>query len=287
MIKRRYPCSAAWFASAALLISGGCANAQAPIYDASQPYNRGAASSAPVAAPAAGGQTGELLLQLQALQQEVMQLRGIVEDQAHQIETLKQQGLDRYIDLDRRLSQIGGGAAAVGVAAPADGAIAADALPVQPAPGAVAAPGLSEQGAGTVAPAPVEPAQPNEYDAYKAAYAKVKEQNFPAAIQSFQGFIATYPNSTLTPNAYYWLGELYLQTPQDLNAAERAFTKVVEDFPQHSKAPDSLYKLGRVHYMKGDRAKAQSALQQVIDEYGASGSAAPQLAKQFLDQNFN
>jgi tol-pal system protein YbgF len=290
MIKRRYPCSAAWFASAALVISGGCANAQAPIYDASQPYGRGsAASSAPAAPAAQGGQGGELLLQVQALQQEVMQLRGIVEEQAHQIEALKQQGLDRYIDLDRRLSQLGGTAAAGDMAAASSGAIAADAVPMQPVgQDAASASGLPGDGvSGSAAPAPVEPAQANEYDAYKAAYAKVKEQNFAVAIQSFQGFIATYPNSTLTPNAYYWLGELYLQTPQDLNAAERAFTKVIEDFPQHSKAPDSLYKLGRVHYMKGDRAKAQGALQQVIDEYGASGSAAPQLAKQFLDQNFN
>ncbi len=230
------------------------------------------------------------MLQIQALQQEVMELRGIVEEQNHQIETLKQQSLDRYLELDRRIS---GGAAAAGGAATSAidaraplSAPAADALPADTLPmngdvvSAPAGAGVAAQPGGTAAP------QANEYEAYKQAYAKVKEQNFAAATQSFNEFIKHYPSSTLTPNAYYWLGELYLQTPQDLEAADKAFSHVVKQYPQHNKAPDSLYKLGRVYFMKGDKQRAQDLLQQVIDEYGASGSAAPQLAKQFLDQNY-
>jgi tol-pal system protein YbgF len=286
----RYPRSAAWFASAALLIYGGCVHAQAPIIDASEAYRaRTAPAQGGYTAPAAGQQSGELLLQVQALQQEVMQLRGMVEDQGHQIEALKQQGLERYIDLDRRLGQTGAGGPAV--AAGALGAVAlpgGDAsgiAPSEPVGAAQVLDGSAPQAGGAINAG--EMAQANEYEAYKQAYAKVKEQNFPSAIQSFNAFITTYPSSTLTPNAYYWLGELYLQTPQDLEASERAFNKVIDDYPQHSKAPDSLYKLGRVYYMKGDKAKAQDTLQRVIDEYGASGSAAPQLAKQFLDQSLN
>ncbi len=290
MIQRRYPSSAAWLASAALILSSGCASAQAPIIEAGGSYGA-AASSAPRNAPAVadtqGGSSGNLLLQLQSLQQEVMELRGIVEEQNHQIETLKQQSLDRYLELDRR---IGGGAAATGAAAGAafgaapGNAIDAGAPLAPPAAtatgdgmGAAATVGTTDNGAA---------ASTGEYDAYKQAFAKVQAQNFKAAAQEFDAFIKNYPDSTLTPNAYYWLGEVHLQTPQDLAAAEKAFNTVIKDYPQHSKAPDSLYKLGRVYFLKGDKARAQETLQQVIDEYGASGSAAPQLAKQFLDQNF-
>ena len=58
-------------------------------------------------APLANSQ-GELFYQLQLLQQEVMQLRGLVEEQSHQLQKLKQQGMERYIDVDRRLGQLAG-----------------------------------------------------------------------------------------------------------------------------------------------------------------------------------
>jgi tol-pal system protein YbgF len=131
----------------------------------------------------------------------------------------------------------------------------------------------------------MQTAKPEEYEAYQKAYAKLKSQDVGGAIKAFNSFIATYPGSTLAGNAYYWLGKAYLQPPQDAAKAQQAFTKVSGDLPQHTKAPDALYELGKIAYSKGDKAKAKSLLQQVIDNYGTSGSTAPQLAKQFLDQN--
>ena len=55
-----------------------------------------------------GSSAGELYYQLQLLQQEVMQLRGMVEEQDYQIRQLKEQSLERYLDLDRRLKEGGG-----------------------------------------------------------------------------------------------------------------------------------------------------------------------------------
>lgn len=45
----------------------------------------------------------ELFNAIQSLQQEVMQLRGLVEEQAHELSRLQQQSIERYIDLDRRI----------------------------------------------------------------------------------------------------------------------------------------------------------------------------------------
>ena len=52
----------------------------------------------------ASKQFGELFYQMQVLQQEVMLLRGQVEDQSRQLDQVKQQNLNRIVDLDRRVS---------------------------------------------------------------------------------------------------------------------------------------------------------------------------------------
>ena len=273
---------AVWIVGATLFAVASHALAQAPIIDAGQPVSRSSSNSASAtAAPAGGSPTGALYIQLQSLQQEVMELRGIVEEQRHQLDTLKQQSLDRYSDLDKRLSQ-GGGAPVAATAQPDTGVAPVDASATNsPTPAAVPI---------ATAPVPVggmQTAKPEEYEAYQKAYAKLKGQDFPGAIKAFNSFIETYPSSTLAGNAYYWLGKAYLQPPQDLNRAQQAFTKVVGDSPQHTKAPDALYELGKIAFLKGDKPKAKTLLQQVIDNYGTSGSTAPQLAKQFLDQNFH
>lgn len=298
----KYPQRAA-LVSAALLLFSGCVHSQAPIVDASG--SKRSSTQVQPAAPAPSAGVELLLGRVQALEAEVMQLRGIIEEQGYQLETLKQQSLERYIELDKRLGAaaagepladsqplpgIAGGDAggavssadrAVPVAAPAAAeADSADAAPAAPAPQATA-----EQGA--VATAAPQPATgQTDMEAYREAYGRVKAQDFVGAKQLFQGFLTTFPDSNLVPNAHYWLGELYLQSPQDLDAAEKAFNQVLTQFPNHDKAPDALYKLGRIAHMRGDNVRAQELLQQVIDEYGASGSAAPQLAKQFLDQAF-
>lgn len=268
----RYPSSAAWVTSAALVFFGACAYAQAPIIDGAPSISRGGSSSSAAASGAATGQA-ELYRQLQSLQDEVMQLRGLVEEQGHQLDSLKQQSLDRYMDLDRRL----GGNGAAAQASPA----------VAPSPAIDATAPVSAGGAAASSPPVVAPiASPGEQEAYKQAYARLKGQQYTAAIQAFTAFLKDYPSSELVPNTYYWLGELHLvESPQNLNAAEQSFSKLLSDFPQHTKAPDALYKLGKVAFLKGDKPKAKKLMQRVIDEYGASGSSAPQLAKQFIDEN--
>lgn len=264
---------------AVLCFGAALANAQAPIIDASQPS--GSRSKATAASAGGGNAAGDLVMQVQSLQQEVMELRGLVEEQAHQIETLKQQGLDRYNDLDKRIS----GSAAAATSAPAVSGAPESALnanSTEPAATPVNAGVVPTAPAGTMAVA-----NPQEYEAFQVAFVKLKAQDFPGAIKGFNTFIATYPNSSLTPNAYYWLGKAYLlQAAPDSAKAQVAFTKVVGDHPQNDKAPDALYELGKISFQKGDKAKSKAQLQQVIDNYGASGSRSPQLAKQFLDQNF-
>ena len=63
---------------------------------------RGAATYRTTAARSSSG-SAELYVQLQALQVEMSELRGLVEQQAYLIEQLSQRRMDDYLDLDRRL----------------------------------------------------------------------------------------------------------------------------------------------------------------------------------------
>ena len=48
----------------------------------------------------------DMVLQIQQLQDEVRMLRGQLEEQAHQIDTLKLRQRDQYLDLDQRIGEL-------------------------------------------------------------------------------------------------------------------------------------------------------------------------------------
>lgn len=235
---------------------------------------------APVAAPPAPATrpsaTGELYNQVLILQEEVMKLRGIVEEQGEQIRALKQQRLDDYISLDRRIGALGGGSTppagtetgappVAGGEAPPPGAIRADETPRPP-------------------PAPSRPAA-SEEAAYQSAYELVRNRRFPDAIAAFNDFLAQYPSGVYAGNSHYWLGELYLLNGES-DAAKRHFESLVFQFPDNRKVADGMFKLGRIYHQEGDNARAKELLQRVVDEHQGSDSAAPRLAREYLQQNF-
>ncbi|MEP1469637.1 MAG: tol-pal system protein YbgF [Halieaceae bacterium] len=249
----------------------------------------------PVSEPSQAQNVGNLLYQVQQLQQEVMMLNGKVEEQAHELRRLKQQSLERYVDLDRRVSTLttGGVAPVAGAAAPGTGSYSGTTS------GTTAAPATSVAASNTyTAPRAAVPAVsagaatsgaelPGEGDAYRAAYALVRGQKFNEAVTAFQQFLVQYPNGRYAPNAYYWLGELYLVVqPPDLEQARQSFNQLLTQYPTNSKVPDALYKLGRVHFMKGNREKSREYLDRVINEYGSTNSSAVKLAQDFIAQNF-
>lgn len=226
----------------------------------------GAAPTAGATAGASAGGLGNLFLQVQQLQQEVMRLNGKVEEQAHELRQLKEQSLQRYMDVDKRLSEGAAAAPAVG-SAPAATA---------PAP-ALATPGAAGSGGAE---------QPGEKPAYDAAYALVVGRQFEQSVAAFQQFLADFPEGRYAPNAYYWLGELYLVIePPQLENARQAFALLVNQYPEHPKTADALYKLGKVQFMKGNREKARDYLDLVIQQYASSNPAVVKLARDFIADN--
>jgi tol-pal system protein YbgF len=231
--------------------------AQAPIIDTSQPSSAYGQSQ-----PASSGTNYDVTAELRQLQQEVMQLRGMVEEQAFQIQQLQQRQPN---------------------SAPANNAAAISQPQDMPA---------NDPAAENNAAAPSEAAPQNEpvaadasgdEDAYRAAYNLIKAQKFDQAAAAFQEFVKTYPGSRYEPNAYYWLGELNLQT-QDLDASFEAYSILVDKYPDNSKVADARYKLAKVYFLKGEKTKSRDSLKQVIASYPSTSTA--QAAQKFLKENF-
>src|SRR5688500_15996639 len=81
------------------------ATAQVPVVEA------GGRGGQPQAAQPEGNQLlMSIYTQLESLQQEEQTLRGMVEEQANQLRRLQTEQRDRYLDVDRRLSELSGAA---------------------------------------------------------------------------------------------------------------------------------------------------------------------------------
>ena len=234
------------------------------------------AQRAPVAAAPASsvqpGQHSEMFYQMQVLQQEVQDLRGLVEELTHQLNRLASDQQDQYRDVDRRLQALRGGDGAV-PRGMTDATGAAETLP-----GGAAGAGPAAGAAGSAA-APA--AALGEREAYSAAFELMRARKFPESTAAFTRFVRDYPSGGYTANAFYWLGELYL-AQDDLERARQSFTQVLNLYPDHQKIPDALYKLGVVHHRIGDVGRAREFLNRAVSQHAGSSAAA--LAQTYLSE---
>jgi tol-pal system protein YbgF len=221
------------------------------------------AAQANPAAENQSGQFGDLFIQVQQLQHEVQDLRGIIEQQNFAIQTLQQQVKDNYIDLDKRL-----GALKTSTASPASPAATTNSVS-EPTTTATAE---------TTTPAVNTDA---EKDSYDAAYKLLDQNKRDEAVAAFLKHLSTYPKGEYAANACYWLGQIYL-TQGQLAPAEEQFNTLLKNFPDHRKVPDAKFALGKVYFQEGKKAEAQKIIQEVAQ--GNSKTAA--LAKSFLQDNF-
>ncbi len=213
----------------------------------------------------------EIFYQFQTLQQEVMMLRGLVEEQAFEIKRLKQQRLDDYLDLDRRISAMTGS-----VKAPNTNS----------APSSVSVPvSSSAPVVSTVMPSPQLRSAPvsstDETALYTAAYDLLKQRKINESITGFNTHLAGFPQGEHASNSYYWLGEIFL-LKKDLSAAEKWFSDLLRQFPGSRKVADAQFKLGKVYHLQGKPNRALELLNIVV----ASNSDASRLAKKYIGDNF-
>lgn len=236
---------------------------------------------------ATGTSDQPLLYQMQLLQQQVRELRGLVEEQAYVIQKLQQDQRAQYVDLDRRVAALAPNRPAPGPT-PIPAQAPALTVGVPNDVGQISGQGLmAPDGSRTAvqnpaARRPVQaPAQPpaTEREAYAQAIELMRGKEFDRSTLAFEQLIVDYPNGQFTPNAFYWLGELNLATGK-VEPARQNFIQVIRLYPDHQKIPDALYKLGVLYFQLGDEAEARRYLQQVQSEHPQSSAGS--LAKRYL-----
>lgn len=182
---------------------------------------------------------------LDTLQQEVLDLRGLTEQQNYQINQMLQRQRQLYEDIANLTSTKS-----------------------------------STSVSASVASDPSVSSSLGETASYEGAVNLVlKERKYDEAIPSFRNFIKSYPESTYAANANYWLGQL-LYNKGEFAEATQAFNTVVNKFKDSNKRADSLVKLGMIAQKSSDVVAAKRFYQQVLKEY--ENSAAARIAKQQL-----
>ncbi len=261
----------------------------APVIDLSS----GSSSAAKVAKPV-DTTAGDRYYQSQMLQDEVRELRGLVEQLSYELQRVKQRQMDDYLDIDRRLSAVLSGAALAEnssavedqagnnlsnqqLSEPAD-EVASVSKAIEA--GQEAAQAISKPVIQAIADPRVNSEELAENYA-QASNLLLKQRDFKGAVSAFKQHIVDYPNSPYIANAYYWLGEIYLLQGQD-ELARQAFTRVVEQYSGHSKSLDANFKLGKIYHKLGETDRAR-----VLLETAAKGSGgAANKAQSYLDNNF-
>lgn len=203
----------------------------------------------------------ELLSQVQQLQQEVSELRGLNEQQANEIRLLKKSQKASYQDMDKRLQDLSQRIQAKPQAPVASSTNAPSSKP-EPKPKAV-------------------PSSNTKKASYKQAMELVRAKNYDAAINEFSAFYEANPKSTLAANALYWMGEVQM-VKGDVGGAKVNFTKVVKQFGDHPKSADAHYKLAMIKHKQGDAEAAKAEFKKLIKNYTGKSERIVRLAKAYL-----
>lgn len=217
----------------------------------------------PVTAPVEASANTGVVYELQALQQEVLELRGQLEQQTYELKRLKQQRLDDYLDLDKRVSVLTRQQSSLVPSVPAS------------------QPGVSTGLPTTLITTPIVDSEQSNTLYNDAIDLLLDKQDYAGAQKKFSAYLQQYPKDKFTPNVYYWQGQiLFAGTKKE--EASRIFEKLITQYPTHLKVPDAKFKLARIYFDQGKKKEAKV----ILDDVAASGTDVAPLAKSFISKSY-
>jgi tol-pal system protein YbgF len=185
----------------------------------------------------------DLASQIQRQAEDIARLRGQIETLNYELETAKKRQQDFYLDLDTRLRKFE-------TAAPGNAT-------VDPASAANSAPAA-------------DPAK--ESQQYEAALNQFKAAKYKEAAASFGAFVQKYPDSSLAPNAQYWLGNAWY-AQRDCKRAIEAQSVVTTKYADSAKAPDAWLAIATCQQEMGNPTGMKRSLETVVAKYPTAPAA--------------
>ncbi len=114
---------------------------------------------------------------------------------------------------------------------------------------------------------------------YESAYLNYVKGNYQEAINGFRSYLKVAPDSPMSDNAMYWIGESYYSLGKRQDAVD-TFNELLKKYPQSNKRPTSLYKIGIIYEEAKDAKTARTYFERLIQEFPNTPEAA--LAKERL-----
>ena len=168
-----------------------------------------------------------LYKKLEVLEQEISELRNLLEENSILVDRSLELQQQRYLDLDNRILELS----------------------------------KSTQDQGFIQPNVLESEDP-ERELYREALVLFDDSRYAEALDLFSEIIISYPQGMYAPDAYFWSGELFL-AQEMLEDAKISFNNVIDRFPNHLRAPDSLFKLGEISRLEEDFSSATNFYKKV------------------------
>lgn len=134
---------------------------------------------------------------------------------------------------------------------------------------AEAKPGADDDAGKTDASAAIEETGQELYDRAREHYL---DRDYVEAELGFQRFLDAFPDSELSDNALYWIGECRFARG-DNRGAMVAFQTVLHEYPLGNKVPEALLKVGRTLERLGDREGAKRRFREVSRRFPDSETA--------------
>lgn len=275
----------------------------------SQGITPGQAGNQSTAAPAPSGNSDALTLLLEQnrqLRAEVQALRGMVEEQGFELRRLQRDSLNRYTNMDERLTALETNAVASSTSTaqrPGGTAISATDSPANPRSTAASnnantsnSPAAASSGlnrtpltnsvnnsaannssapARNVRPAgrgTLQPAVLSEQQLYQMAYDSVINSNFERSIAEFDQYLSVYPEGRFVTNAHYWKGQAYLYLNR-YDEAQSSYEIIIDQFPDAAKLPDAMYGLALSFQGLGNISRARQLLNDIKRRFPNTGVA--------------
>lgn len=112
-----------------------------------------------------------------------------------------------------------------------------------------------------------------ENKAYDESLRQFRAANYQGAVAAFQAFLDKYPNSSLAPNAHYWIGVSYFNL-RDLKSAMQYNQALLTRYPASAKIPDTMLSVANIHIEQGEYDVARATLEEVVERFPTSDAAA-------------
>lgn len=192
-------------------------------------------------------------------------VRGISEENQHQLETLRQR-LDEFTSTMYRHFDLTPGSGAASGWQPLDDEDDVD----------VGDPVIDE-GEGDEQPMALRPdaeleSPTDPMAVYEQAQRNFMDNNYQEALSGYEQVLSRHPDWEHAHNAQFWKAESHMNM-EEYPEAIREYQRLREEYPDSSKAPYSLYNQAIAHVRLGQTEDARELLERITDQHGMHETA--------------